>query len=70
MIYHLDIKCIFYKYFIISYYKLILNHQYIFNKVSFVNVEINSLLNIINIYSDLFSKTNIYLHLLITKKLF
>ena len=36
-------------YFILSYYKLILiyiNHQYIFNKISFVNIEINSLLTI------------------------
>ena len=50
MIYHVDIKCILYIYFIISYYKLILiyiNHKYIFNKISFVNIEINSLLQII-----------------------
>ena len=53
-----------YQYFIILYYKLILiyinknhnkNHQYIFNQISFVNIEINSLLKImIYKYSDLF----------------
>ena len=47
-------------------YKLILiyiNHQYIFNKISFVNIEINSLLKImIYKYSDLFSKTIIYIY--------
>ena len=35
------------KYFIISYYKLILiyiYYKYIFNNISFVNIEINSLL--------------------------
>ena len=38
-----------YQYFIISYYKLILiyiNNKYIFNKISFVNIKINSLLKI------------------------
>ena len=47
-------------------YKLILiyiNHQYIFNKISFVNIEINSLLKIMIFkYSDLFSKTSIYIY--------
>ena len=41
----MDIICILYQYFIISYYKLILiyiNYKYIFNKISFVNIEINS----------------------------
>ena len=45
----MDIICILYKYFIISYYKLILiyiNYKYIFNKISFVNIEINSFLKI------------------------
>ena len=47
----MDIICILYQYFIISYYKLILiymyiNYKYIFNKISFVNIEINSFLKI------------------------
>ena len=45
----MDIICILYQYFIISYYKLILiyiNYKYIFNKMSFVNIEINSFLKI------------------------
>ena len=36
-------------YFILSYYKLILKYiilQYIFNQISFINIEINSLLKI------------------------
>ena len=43
----MDIICILYQYFIISYYKLILiyiNYKYIFNKISFVDIEINSFL--------------------------
>ena len=47
-------------------YKLILiyiNHQYIFNKISFVNIKINSLLKIMIFKnSDLFSKTIIYIY--------
>ena len=45
----MDIICILYQYIIISYYKLILiyiNYKYIFNKISFVNIEINSFLKI------------------------
>ena len=57
-------------YFISIFYNIIckliliyINHQYIFNKISFVNIEINSLLKImIYKYSDLFSKTSIYIY--------
>ena len=42
---------------------MIYNHQYIFNKISFVNIEINSLLKImIYKYSDLFSKTITFIY--------
>ena len=53
---------------------IIINYKNIYNKISFVNIEINSLLNImiyqlyIN-YSDLFLKKH-YIHLLKIKTLF
>ena len=43
--YNLVIIFILYQYFIISFYKLILIYIF-FNKISFVNIEINSLLTI------------------------